>query len=229
MSGEPETVRSYQRIFTPERRIHQVEGHRLPVPGGVPLRWLGWALGSLLAILALASGFALVPVGAAAAAGAGGLAVSNRTTGLLAAAAALVGTFLAGQILGVIDWPLRLVVLPVAVATAATQTTPDGRRAERFAASWLALQLSPRRRSLGRAVPRASVAHSYRARMWVDPDWRGSLRPARVEGPAILSFAAPMAVRRGRILRRQLLARPSTGAGLRRLRVEAGETLEVRP
>lgn len=229
MSGELETVRSYQRIFTPERRIHQVEGHRLPVPGGVPLRWLGWALGSLLAVLALGSGSVLVPVCAAAAAGAGGLAVSDRTAGLLAAAAALVGTFVLGQVLGHLDWPLRFVILPAAIATAATQATPDGRRAERFAASWIALRLSPRRRSLGRAVPPVGVAKSCRARMWVDPDWHGALRTACIEGPATLSFADPMAVRRSALRRRRLLARPATGPGLRRLRVEAGETLEVRP
>jgi hypothetical protein len=40
---EPALIRSYQRIFKPERRICQVEGRSLPVPGGIPLRWLAWA------------------------------------------------------------------------------------------------------------------------------------------------------------------------------------------
>ena len=36
---EREPIRSYQRIFRPERRIYHLEGRALPVPGGVPLRW----------------------------------------------------------------------------------------------------------------------------------------------------------------------------------------------
>src|SRR6185503_6921684 len=78
-------VRSYQRIFSPDRRIHQVEGRPLPVPGGVPLRWLGWMAGSLVAVLALGSGSLIVPAVAVAAAGVGGLAIGDRTAGLLAA------------------------------------------------------------------------------------------------------------------------------------------------
>ena len=43
MSDDTHTIRSYQRIFRPDRRIYQIDGRRLPVPGGVPLEWLGWA------------------------------------------------------------------------------------------------------------------------------------------------------------------------------------------
>jgi len=49
MSHGYEPIRSYQRIFRPERRIYQVEGHVLPVPGGVPLRWLAYAGTALVA------------------------------------------------------------------------------------------------------------------------------------------------------------------------------------
>jgi hypothetical protein len=80
--GSTTGVRSYQRIFSPERRIHQVEGRPLPVPGGVPLRWLGWMLGTVLAVLAVGSGSLIVPAAAAVAAGAGGLAIGDRTAGL---------------------------------------------------------------------------------------------------------------------------------------------------
>src|ERR1700742_4156971 len=97
------TVRSYQRIFSPERRIPQIEGRPLPVPGGVPLRWLGWALAALIAVLVLDSNSLIVPAVAAAAAGAGGLILGHRTAWLLAAAAALVGTFAAGAVLGLLD------------------------------------------------------------------------------------------------------------------------------
>jgi uncharacterized membrane protein YfcA len=157
-------VRSYQRIFSPDRRIHQVEGRPLPVPGGVPLRWLGWMTGSLVAVLALGSGSILVPAVAAAAAGAGGLAIGDRTAGLLAAAAATAGTLVVGVVLGALDWPLRLVIVPMAIATAATQATPDGRRPERFALSWIALWLAPSRRSLGRELPVAGRAPSISPR-----------------------------------------------------------------
>ena len=30
-------VRSYQRLFSPDRRIYAIDGRTLPVPGGVPL------------------------------------------------------------------------------------------------------------------------------------------------------------------------------------------------
>jgi len=53
MSDSSQPIRSYQRIFRPDRRIYQVDGRRLPVPGGVPLEWLAWAFGALVAILVL--------------------------------------------------------------------------------------------------------------------------------------------------------------------------------
>jgi hypothetical protein len=229
-----EAIRSYQRIFTPERRIHQVEGRPLPVPGGVPLRWLGWAAGTLVAVLALSSGSPLVPAGAAVAAGAGGLAIADRTAGLLAAAAALVGAWLAGELLGVLGWPLRLALVPAAVATLATQATPDGRRAERFAASWLRLRLAPQRRSLGRALP-SDGAQSLAGELWVAPDAHGPrLRRARIGGPAVVFFAEPLAVRRRPGRRSRLIAKvPRRFASRRRLAsrvaLAAGEALEVRP
>jgi hypothetical protein len=233
LSGGYEPIRSYQRIFSPQRRIHQIEGRTLPVPGGVPLRWLGWAAGTLAAILALASGSILVPVGAAAAAGAGGLAIADRTAGLLAAAAALAGTFVVGVALDLLGWPPRLVLVPVCVATLATQATPDGRHAERFAASWLSLRLVPRRRSLGRPLP-ADGTVAIGGEMWVAPDARGPLRRARVEGPAVVHLDRPLSVRRAWSRRRRLrAARPGRLTPDRRLasRVELGpgEKLEVRP
>lgn len=228
------TVRSYQRIFSPERRIHQIEGRPLPVPGGVPLRWLGWALGALVAILALSSGSLVVPGVAAAAAGASGLAIGDRTAGLLAAAAAAAGTTVLGAGLGMLDWPIRLVVLPVATATAATQATPDGRRPERFAMSWLVLRLAPTRRSLGRGLPRRGVRQVLGARLWIARDPKGSrLRPSLVRGPGKVHFVSPVVVRR-RFLRGGLVAREPgrlARAGRLRHRVELspGQSLEVRP
>jgi hypothetical protein len=234
VSGAYGTIRSYQRVFSPQRRIHQIEGRTLPVPGGVPLRWLGWTAGTLAAVLALASGSILVPVGAAAAAGAGGLAIADRTAGLLAAAAALAGTWLASVALGLLGWPLRLVMVPAALATLATQATPDGRRAERFAVSWLALRLVPRRRSLERALP-ADGHQALGGEVWVAPDARGPrMRRARIGGPVVVHLAAPLAVRRGRLRRRRVVAtRPGRRTRPRllasRVALAEDESLEVRP
>ncbi|MBS1891187.1 MAG: hypothetical protein JST59_07835 [Actinobacteria bacterium] len=228
------SVRSYQRIFSPERRIHQIEGRRLPVPGGVPLRWLGWAIASLVAVLELGSGSTIVPALAAAAAGAGGLILRDRTAGLLAAAAAGAGTLALGVVLGAIDWPIRLVVIPVAVGTLATQATPDGRRPERFALSWLALRLAPPRRSLGRALPQAGSPWVLVGRLWVAPDSHcPRLRRATIAGPAVVHLAEPLAIRRSLTRRRIIGRRPGRLTSPSRLQstleVPEGRTLELRP
>lgn len=167
MNAGYEPIRSYQRIFRPERRIYQVEGHVLPVPGGVPLRWLAYAAAALVAVLALSSGSLAVPVLAGLAASATGLALGGREEAALSGIVAFAATWVAGLALGLLDWPLRLVVVPVAVATLATQATPDGRRADRFAAAWLALRLAPRRRSLGRALPAVGIPHPLRGEVWI--------------------------------------------------------------
>jgi hypothetical protein len=167
VSAGYEPIRSYQRIFRPERRIYQVEGHVLPVPGGVPLRWLAYAGAALVIVLALSSGSATVPALVALAASAAGLALGGREEAALAGVVAFGVAWLAGLALGLLDWPLRLVVVPVAVATLATQAAPDGRRADRFAISWLALRMAPRRRSLGRALPAADVPNPAQGRLWI--------------------------------------------------------------
>lgn len=231
--GNTTGVRSYQRIFSPERRIHQVEGRPLPVPGGVPLRWLGWLLASEIAVLAVGSGSILVPVVAAVAAGAGGLAISDRTAGLLAATAAAAGTLVAGVVLGALDWPIRLVLVPIAVATVETQATPDGRRPERFALSWLGLRLAPRRRSLGRGLPPLGARRALDTRLWLAHDASGlRLRHARLTGPGAVHFVSPVVV--GRRIGGGLVVRePGRFSRRGRLRhrvvLRAGQTLEVRP
>ena len=161
----------------------------------------------------------------------------GRGAAALAAGLALAGIWLAGVLLGVLDWPLRLVVVPLAVATLATQATPDGRRADRFAASWLALRLGPRRRSARRALPAAGETVLLGGRLWVGADEHSpALRRGRVRGPATVAFAAPVAVRRAGAKRGRLRARaPRAGRPRRRellterLALGEGETLEVRP
>jgi hypothetical protein len=229
-----EPIRSYQRIFRPERRIYQIEGRSLPIPGGVPLRWLAYATATLLAVIALSAGSATIALGAAAIAGIVGFGMGGREGAAVAGLGALVATWLGGLALGLIDWPLRLIVIPAAVATLGTQATPDGRRADRFALSWLALRLAPARRSLSRALPLAGLAHQLGGRLWVEPDERTPLlRRARLRGPAVVFFSAPIAVRRaGR--RRNLAQTPNRRRGrevstTQRFVLVEGEALEVRP
>jgi hypothetical protein len=232
MSAEREPIRSYQRIFRPERRIYQVEGHALPVPGGVPLRWIAYTAAALLAVLALGSRSVSVALFAGLLAAGAGALLGGRGTALAAGAATTGGACLLGTVLGLLDWPLRLIVLPAAIGTLATQATPDGRRADRFLASWLALRLAPRRRSLGRALPTLGVAHALDAALWVAPDEHSpTLRRARLRGPGSFAFATPVGLRHAG-LRRQALARPGRGEGVpagARLSLSAGERLEVRP
>jgi hypothetical protein len=229
-----EPIRSYQRIFRPERRIYQIDGRSLPIPGGVPLRWLAYATGTLLAVIILSAGSATVAFGVAALAGIVGLGVGGRESAAVAAVGALAATWLGGIALDFIDWPLRLVVIPAAVATLGTQATPDGRRADRFALSWLAVRLAPARCSLDRALPLVGLAQRLGGQLWVEPDERTPLlRRARLHGPAVVFFSAPIAVRRAG--KRRHLAQPPgrrRGRGIsttRRVVLGEGDALELRP
>lgn len=228
-------IRSYQRIFCPERRLYQIEGRRLPVPGGVPLRWLGWAAGALLVVLALSAGSEVVALAAALGVGVAGVGVGGRWLGLVAGGLGLVAVPLLGVVLGLVDWPLRLVVLPALVATLATQATPDGRRADRFAWSWLVARMSARRWSLGRALPPAGQAQPVCGELWVAGCGGPVLRRGRVRGPAGVWFGEPVVLTRGRVRRQRLVARRpgsrSSSGGMSAAAVElgAGEVLELRP
>lgn len=192
MSDSPAPVRSYQRIFCPDRRVYSIDGRTLPVPGGVPLRWLAAALGALVAVVALAAAAPVVMLGV-------GSVVAGVTVMLgrrrLAPAAFVLGVLVcmvAGVVLRALDWPLRLFVVPALVATVATQVTPDGRAAHRYAWSWLAVRAAGRR-SLGNPLPsvqtggvRVRVAHDEHA---------AALGRARFRGPVTVEFRDPVFVR----------------------------------
>jgi hypothetical protein len=45
-------IRSYRRVFEVDRRIYRVDRWTLPVPGGVPLRGLGYFVATVLAVIA---------------------------------------------------------------------------------------------------------------------------------------------------------------------------------
>jgi hypothetical protein len=231
-------VRSYQRIFRPDRRIYQVEGRRIPIPGGIPLVWLGYATATIVAVLLLGARSLtlslLLAVGAALLVGAAG----DRRVALIAAAVVLAGSQTVGALLSVVDWPLRLLVLPGLVATLATQATPDGRSAHRYALSWLWLQVRPSRRWFGRALP-VDERRRLELRVGIAPDHRSPrLRRGRVTGPAAVVSSASAALRVGRWPwnRGRAVLEPGSATARRGrraltgpLELRAGERLEVRP
>lgn len=232
------SIRSYQRIFRPDRRVFQIDNHRLPVPGGVPLAWLGYAVGTLLAVILLSTrGEGLLILAGLAAAGAGWIA-GGEVGAVLVAATAIVAVFVTGAVLSVLDWPLRLLVVPAMVATLLTQATPDGRPARRYVASWIGLQLRPPRRSAGRPLPVAGLPLAFGVRLWVAADHRFPwLSHGRVSGPATVEFARPMLVRPVHMSRCSQVAGPVRDGRRHRRRTVVIDTvtlaererLEVRP
>jgi hypothetical protein len=57
--------------------------------------------------------------------------LGRRREGVVLALASAVALTVAGLVVGVVDWPLRLVVLPAVGATVLTQIAPDGRSVRR--------------------------------------------------------------------------------------------------
>jgi hypothetical protein len=213
VSDSPAPIRSYQRIFRPQRRIYQVDGRRLPVPGGVPLEWLAWAAGALVVVLALSQrSLLLAGVVATVCALLGGS--SRGWLGVVVAGGAgFACSLLAGVVLGWLDWPLRLVVAPAMVATFAGQISPDGRAAHRYLASWVGLRVRAARRSLDRPLPADEEPTVWAPQVWVAPDHHSPvLQRGRVQGPARLVFGRPVVVvsRRGR-----QIVRPAAGHRMR--------------
>lgn len=232
------SIRSYQRIFRPDRRVYQIDNHRLPVPGGVPLGWLGYAVVTLLAVILLSTRGEGLLILAGLAAGGVGWIVGGSVGAVLTAATTIVAVFVTGAVLSVLDWPLRLLVVPAMVATLLTQATPDGRPARRYVASWIALQLRPPRRSAGRPLPVAGLPVVFGARLWIAADQRSPwLSHGRVSGAATVGFARPMLARPALLSRRLRIARPVRSGGrqgrravtLDTVALAERERLEVRP
>ncbi len=234
MSDSPHTIRSYQRIFRPDRRIYQIDGRRLPVPGGVPLEWLGWAFAALVAILVLSQRSILFAVVLGAIGGLLGASSHGWPGAIVGALAGFVTTLLAGVVLGWLDWPLRLLIAPGMVATLAGQASPDGRPAHRYLTSLLSLRARAARRSLDRAVCVDGEAQVWAPQVWVAPDEHSPLlHHGKVRGPARLVFARPVAVIAGR---GRLIVRHSEGHRLRNgerlaevIELTDGQVAEVRP
>lgn len=234
MGDSLHTIRSYQRIFSPDRRIYQIDGRRLPVPGGVPLEWLGWALGALVAILVFSQPSIVLAVVLGAIMGLLGASSHGWPGALAGLAAGFAGTLLVGVVLGWVDWPLRLLVAPGMIATLAGQASPDGRPAHRYLRSLFSLRARAARRSLDRAVGVDGEGWVWAPRVWVAPDERAAvLHYGKVRGPARLVFARPVVAVPGR---GRLIVRRAEGHRLRRgerccevIELAEGQVAEVRP
>ena len=132
---------------------------------------------------------------------------------------------LLGDLVGLLNPPLRYVILPLGIAVLGAQAAPDGRSAHRFAADWIRARGRRRRRSAGRPVPLEGEPIAWHGSVAVV--WDGSapaLKRARVTGPATVSFADPVQVERrnGRFV-----VRSGDGVPVRRLALRDGLTMEV--
>ncbi len=234
MSDSAHPIRSYQRIFKPDRRVYAIDGRRLPVPGGVPLEWLGWALCSLIVVLVLSERSIIFALVTAAVVGLLGSSSHGWPGAVLGVLAGLLGTLLAGVVLDWLDWPLRLLIAPGMIATLAGQAAPDGRPAHRYLTSWAALRMRAARRSLDAAVGVEDEVHAWAPRVWVAPDRHCAvLHHGKVRGPARLVFAHPVVAIPGR---RRLIVRRADGHRLRTgermaevIELGEGQVVEVRP
>jgi hypothetical protein len=234
MSDSAHPIRSYQRIFKPDRRVYAIDGRRLPVPGGVPLEWLGWAFCSLIVVLVLSQRSTLFAGVLAVIGGVLGANSRGWAGAAIGALAAFVATLLAGVVLDWLDWPLRLLIAPGMIATLAGQASPDGRPAHRYLTSLVGLRMRAARRSLDGAIPGEGEVHVWAPRVWVAPDEHSPvLHHGRVRGPARLVFAHPVVVVPGRS---RFVVRRAEGhrmrSGERRcevIEVGDGQVVEVRP
>lgn len=234
MSDSARPIRSYQRIFRPDRRVYAIDGRRIPVPGGVPLEWLGWAFGALLGVLVLSQRSIILAVVVAALGGVLGGGSHGLAGGVLGTLAGFLATLLAGWALGWLDWPLRLVVAPGVIATLAGQASPDGRPAHRYLNSWMALRLRAARRSLDGAIGAEEQARVWAPRVWVAPDEHSPvLHHGRVRGPARLVFGRQVVAIPAR---RRMIVRSAEGHRMRSgerlcevLELDDGQVVEVRP
>jgi hypothetical protein len=234
VSDSPAPIRSYQRIFRPDRRLYQIDGRRLPIPGGVPLEWLGWAFAALVAVLVLSQRSVVLAVVLAAIGALLGASSHGWNGAAILAAAVFAGTLLVGVVLGWLDWPLRLLVLPALLATVAGHPSSDGRSTHRYLVSWVAVQLRAGRRSLDRPLVPDGEGQVWAPQVWVAPDhYSPVLKRGRVHGPARLVFGRRVVAipARGR-----LVVRPAEGHQMRRgervaevIELGEGQIVEVRP
>jgi hypothetical protein len=132
------------------------------------------------------------------------------------------------SLLALAPLPLRALLLPAAVAVLATQATPDGLPAHRFAHTWLSFRLRARRSWSERPAPATGESVLVAANCGYSPDLSApELRRSRVHGPARVEFGVPVSLEQRR---RSWIARLDTAAVTARNAVElaAGQRLEIR-
>jgi hypothetical protein len=198
------------------------------------LEWLAWAFASLVVVLVLSQRSLVFAVVVAGIGGALGASAHGWTGALIATATGFLGILFAGLILGWLDWPLRLIVLPGLLATVARHPSSDGRLTHRYLFSWIAFRLRAARRSLDRPLDLDGDGRVWAPRVWVAPDHHGPLLCCgRVHGPAHLVFGRRVVAIPGR---GRLIVRPVEGHRLRRgehvaevIELGAGQIVEVRP
>jgi hypothetical protein len=232
MTERRAVVRSYQRLFRPDRRIYSIDGRAIPVPGGVPLRWLGHAVAVALVGLVLAGLHPVVIV-------AGGLGsywwasrIGSRRDAIALGVLVAAAMATTGLVIGALDWPMRLVILPAVAASGLTQPSGDGRSALRFLVSYGRTRITGRR-WLGLPLPAAVSPRRLTFMVAVRPDHhRPVLGRGRVTGPCRISLAEPVLLQRRA---RAAHVRPVAGERRRRgvmvqtLAVGDGERVEVHP
>jgi hypothetical protein len=231
MTERRAVVRSYQRLFRPDRRIYSVDGRTIPIPGGVPLRWLGHAAAAAICGLILA-GLHPIVIGSAAAGSywwAARLGTARTAAALALGVAGLL--VVVGVALGALDWPMRLGIVPAVAASALTQPSPDGRSIPRFLMSYLRVRVASRRR-LGMPLHAAAgAARVCEQVVRVAADYRRpTLARGRITGPCLVKLEEPIAIRRrrGAIVARPI-GRHRGGTIVDTLALREGERFEVRP
>lgn len=233
MSSQRRTVvRSYQRLFVPDRRIYAIDGRTIPVPGGVPLRWLGYAAATTAILLLIGGRHPVVIAAGAAVAYRSAARLGRQRAGVRRAVVTATALVAASVVVDVVDWPLRFVVLPAVAASALTQLAPDGRSVPRYLISLARVRVAGRRR-LGAPLPISGAEQPIAPRVVVVPDAdRPTLGRARITGPCRLVLAEPVLIRRGRRGRRLVpvaTERRRRGVMVDALVLERGERVEVRP
>lgn len=164
MSDNKVMLRSYRLAFELERRLHRIDRFRIPVPYGIPLAALAYAVAVAVGLVVVSS----LP--------------------------------LAGALLGVLPWPVRLILLPGVITRALCHRRADGRPAHEAIVAYVMYLLRPRRlvgleRTPARDVDLGVVA--------IAPDERSArYRPGVVRGPGTVLLRCPARLElRGRILR----------------------------
>ncbi len=155
--------------------------------------------------------------------------------GLVYFVAGFIAILIAGRLpglrslLALAPLPFRALLLPAGLAVLATQATPDGLPAHRFAHTWLSFRLRPRRSWSERSAPAAGEPVSFDANCRYSPDLSApELRRSRVHGPARIEFGVHVSLEQRR---RSWIARLDTTAVAAPSAIElaAGQRLEIRP